>query len=97
MPTEIDCNKHVLRRFDQILPNGALGHFTVSSMFDPEMMIDCTRLSDATNVYHSGVQHEGVSVWFSRHQESGIRHSYFVTLDGGKKATKDEILARFQE
>lgn len=91
------CDEHVLRRYDRELPNGAAGHFTTFRTFDVAMMIDCTPLSDATNVYHSGAQHEGVSVWFSRHQESGIRHSYFVTLDGGKKAIKDGILTRFQE
>ncbi len=92
-----DCDEHILRRYDKELPNGVAGHFTVFRTFDVAMIVDCTPLSDSANVYHSEAPHEGVSVRFSRHQEPGGRHSYFVTLHGGEKVIKDGILTRFQE
>lgn len=91
------CNGDVLRQYDKELLNGAVGHFTAFRMFDPAVMIDCTPLSDVMNVYLSEASHKGVSVRFSRHQESGVRHSYFVTLHGGEKVAKEGILVRFQE
>lgn len=96
MPLETDCNENVLRRFNKELPNGAMGHFTSFRMFDPAIMIDCTPLSDTTNVHLSEALFMGVYVRFTRHTGSG-NDSYFVSLNGGGKAIQDEILARFQQ
>lgn len=96
MPTESDCNNHVIHRVDLALPDGAKVHIKWFDIFDPAIMIDCTRVSDDTNVYLSEVLVDKTFVRVTRHKNSG-NDSYFVSLNGGNNETKHGILTRFQE
>lgn len=96
MPTERDCINHVIHRVDKDLAKGAKVHIVWFDIFDPAMMIDCTPLSDDMNVHVSEALDRNVFVRLTRHEESG-NGTFFVTLNGGTREIKAEIVTRFLE